>query len=374
VLLGGATRQGWHGGSWVSNYATSLGLVSHYAMLVLFPLRLLADHSYDTYPLSHSFLEPKVLLSLAALAAGIWVAFRVRRRAPLVTFGLAWFLATLLPVLHIRPFHEIAADHYLYLPSVGFCLLAGVGFDRLRARLGPRVAWAALGVVLLAFSVRTVIRNRDWRDDATFWKATLATAPRCARASFNLGIIHAQRARAAKDPAEKNSHFNSAAFYMRRAVEIRPDYATARVNLGRVYRELGDKKSAHEQWEEALKLLEPMEWPSVDPGLVCIFLGQYERALATYERMLAEGGRTEVALGGLLNCHKIFAGRAMIEGRRADALPHFKKALEAAERLLLDKPTDPALLKEAAELARETGDRRREAELRARLNRLGAAR
>lgn len=374
VLLGGATRQGWHGGSWVSNYATSAGLVSHYAALLLFPLRLLGDHTYDAYPLSYSFLEPKVLLSLAGLAAGIWIAVRCRRRAPLVTFGLSWILVTLLPVLQIRPFHELAADHYLYLPSVGFCLLAGIGFDRLRLRFGRPAAFVALGIVLAAYSVRTVVRNRDWRDEETFWKATLRTAPRCARASFNLGIIFAQRARGEKDPAAKAGQLSTAAFFMRRAIEVQPDYAVARVNLGRVLKELGDKEAAREQFEEALRLVEKMEWPSVDPGLVWLFLEQYDRALARYEEMLATGLRDKAALNGIRICRTYFGSKAMVEGRRDDAVVHFRKALEAAERLLLLKPNDAALLRDAAGLARECGDRRREAELRARLQRLGAPR
>ncbi|HEX5136156.1 MAG TPA: tetratricopeptide repeat protein [Planctomycetota bacterium] len=369
VLLGGATRQPFYGGTWISHYATAAGLLSHYALLLLFPLRLLGDHSYDAYPLCHSFLEPKVLVSLAALAFGIVLAIRVRRRAPLVTFGLAWIVFTLLPVLQIKPFHEIAADHFLYLPSVGFCLLLGLGFDRLASRLRPRIAWIALGILLGAYSVRTVVRNRDWQDDETFWRVTLADAPRCARASFNLGTIYAQRAKAAKEPAAATSLWNTAAFYMRRAVDIKPDYAVARVNLGRVYATLGDKDAADAQWEEALRIVEPMDWPSVDPGLVCLFLGQYDRALATYEQMLAKGARVKVALQGLLTCHRYLGNRAMIDGRRQDAIPHFKKALEAAERLLLEKADDARLLSDAADLARDTGDRRREAELRARLRR-----
>ncbi len=374
VLLGGATRQGWHGGSWVSNYATSAGLVSHYALLLLFPLRLLGDHSYDAYPLSHSFVEPKVLLSLAGLAAGIWVAVRCRRRAPLVTFGLGWFLLTLLPVLQIRPFHEIAADHYLYLPSVGFCLLAGVGFERLRARFGRPAAWAALGIVLVAFSVRTVIRNRDWRDEEAFWKATLATAPRCARASLNLGSIYAGRAKAEKDPAARSALFNTAAHFMRRAVEIRPSYAFARVSLGGVYRELGDREAARREWEEALRIVEGMEWPAVHPGHIYLLLDRFDEAAAAFAELLASGHRQATALSGLLNSHKTLGNIAVAGGRRADALPHFRKALEAAERLLLTRPDDRGLLQETAALARECGDRRREAELRARLRRLGPAR
>lgn len=371
ALKGGATTQGWHGGSAVSNYATSAGLVSHYALLLLFPLRLLGDRSFDAYPLSHSFLEVKVLLSLAALAVGILVAIRVRRRAPLVTFGLAWFLVTLLPVLHIRPFHEIAADHYLYLPSVGFCLLLGLGFAWLRARFPRYVAWTALCLLLAAYSTRTVIRNRDWKDTETFWKATLITAPRCARASFNLGSIYAQRAKAATNASEKQSLYSTAAFYMARAVNIRPSYATARIDLGRVYRELGNKQAAREQWQEALRLLEAMDVPPSDPGLVCIFLEDFDRALKTYEGMLARRFRATTALRGIITCRRYLASKAMVAGRPDEARPHFREALKAAEMLLVRTPHDRNLLRGTAELARECGDTRREAELRARLDRLG---
>jgi len=374
VLQSGATHQGWWGGSVTSNFATSAGLVLHYLGLVVFPLHLLGDHSFDAYPLSSSFLEPKVLLSLAVIGAGIWVALRYRRRAPLVTFGLAWFFVTLLPVLQIKPFHELAADHFLYLPLVGFCLLGGLGFRWLRDRADPRVAWALLGAVLLAFSARTFVRNRDWKDSETFWSVTLEAAPRCARAEFNLGIVHARRAKDARNDEARAAEYNEAVLHMTRAVGIRPDYVAARVNLGRVFNLIGRKDEARQQWEEALRIAKPMAEPPVDPGRICMFLGRYEEAIEIYKGFHARGVHPVGSLRGMLMCHGALADIATREGRKDDALAHRRQALEAAELMLLETPNDVHLLSDAATLAEVTGNPGRAAELRARASRLGPPR
>lgn len=381
VFFYGATHSTWHGASPGADVALSARLAAHYAALLVFPLRLLGDYSYDAYPLSRSLAEGPALLSLAAIAGGVWAALYARRRAPLVAFGLGWFLITLTPVLQIAPFHEIGADRHDYLPSIGFCLLAGLGFERLRACARPRLAWGALGIVLLAFSARTVVRNRDWRDSETFWRATIETAPRCARAHFNYGTTFATRGQSelkevVDHPTEENTQkgfalMREAAVHMGRAVEIKPDYIEARVKLGTVYKILGREADARAQWEEALRLAKPMKLPPFDPGAICMLLGRYEEAIQIYDQRLQTGQRPEVTLHGLMICHKYLGSRAMVEKHPDVATVEFHKALRAAEQLLLRKPNDRALLRETAELAEWMGDRRRAADLRARASRAG---
>lgn len=357
-----STRQDeWHGGSMAANFATSTRLVVHYAILLVFPLRLLGDHSFDAYPVSRSFLEGSVLLSLAAIAAGVGAALWARRRAPLVAFGVGWFLVTLLPVLHFKPFHELAAEHYLYLPSVGFCLLAGLGFERLRALAGPPVAWTALGLVLALFSVRTVVRNRDWRDIETFWRVTTETAPRCARAHMNLGVVHAKR-----------REWTEAAACMERAISIKPDYVVARYQLGKVYGAQGRVDDARAQWEEALRLAFSFKRPPLEPAELCKLLDRHEEAIRIYERNLELGVRPASSLSGLMACHAFLGTRAAKAGQGADAMSRYRQALQAAEALLLMRPDDRKLLRDAANLAEAVRDRSRAAELRARADRAAA--
>jgi tetratricopeptide (TPR) repeat protein len=357
----------WHGGSMAANFATSVRIAAHYALLVVFPLRLLGDYSFDAFPLSRSFLEARVLLALFGIAAALAVAVRLRRRAPLVSFGLAWFLVTLLPVLHIKPFHELAAEHYLYLPSVGACLLLGLGFERLRATAGVRPAWIALGLVLAAFSVRTVARNRDWRDGETFWNSVVATAPRSARGLFNVGMIHAGRSGTLRSATERRAALERAAASVERAIAIRPDYAKAHYQLGRIYERLGRPEEARARWDEALRLGKQMRLPSVDLGELCVRLGRYDEAIRIYENDLAAGFRTQLALRGLIRVHTQLASAAATAGRDREREIATRKAFAAAEALLRLTPEDAALLRETIRLARAAGEPDRAEQLRKRI-------
>jgi tetratricopeptide (TPR) repeat protein len=353
IALSGATEQPtWHGGSAAANFATSARLLVHYARLFLFPLHLLGDYSYDAYPLSRSFLEMRVILSLVAIGGGVAAAILCRRRAPLVSLGLAWFVVTLLPVLHIIPFHELATDHYLYLPSVGGCLLAGLALDRLAARFGRRPAWAALAVLFLAFSARTVVRNLDWKDSETFWRKIVEDAPRCARANGNLGIVYAQR-----------REWPAAAHYLERAVEILPDYVFARTQLGRIYRDqLGRAAEGTAQLEEALRLARAAKNPTVSPGHICFLLQRPGEAIPLLESDIRRGRHPRSALKLIVVCHQMLGAGAEAAGKADEAKRHFSRALEACERLLLELPRDAQLLGQALALAEKTGNRRRAAE------------
>lgn len=50
-------------------------------------------------------------------------------------------------------------------------------------------------IVLIGMVSRTVIRNRDWRDEETLWLSTILTAPRCVRAHFNLAGAYKRQGR-----------------------------------------------------------------------------------------------------------------------------------------------------------------------------------
>lgn len=71
----------------------------------------------------------------------------------------------------------VVAERVLYLPSVGFCLLVGLGGARVGARFGNRARVAAFGALLLALSARTLARNRDWRDEESLYRSAVGVNP-----------------------------------------------------------------------------------------------------------------------------------------------------------------------------------------------------
>jgi tetratricopeptide (TPR) repeat protein len=114
-------------------------------------------------------------------------------------------LITILPISHIVPIQEVAAEHYLYVPLFGFCVIVGLLLDALCGApaehpgsvgtLRP-VMGAVLVVALFSGAVaRIVSRNRDWLDEERLWSATIQTAPRSARAHYNLAGVYKQQKR-----------------------------------------------------------------------------------------------------------------------------------------------------------------------------------
>lgn len=147
---------------------------------LLAPLHLSAfyDTPYVTHVSWKFFLAPlaAMLIVLIVLALAWW-----KSRSPLVFLAAAWVFVPLLPVLDLSllPMGDFVHDRYLYLPLVGFALLAGMAFAAVDARkvagrpLGSIVA-VAVAVVLV---VATVVNSLPWRDDIPLYQHGMQIAP-----------------------------------------------------------------------------------------------------------------------------------------------------------------------------------------------------
>jgi tetratricopeptide (TPR) repeat protein len=153
-----------------------------------------------------------------------------------------WFFVTLLPVCQIFPHHELMAEHYLYLPLVGYILVVSALWQHLLQKR-KAAALAGLCILVLLFSGRTVWRNRDWKDPMTLWASVVNTAPQCARAHDNLGTEYL-----------KLKDYTAALVHYQEAVRLRPEHAIFHNNLGRAYGVLDDMQNAQKSLETAVAL------------------------------------------------------------------------------------------------------------------------
>lgn len=76
----------------------------------------------------------------------------------------------------------VVAERVLYMPSVGFCLLLGLGAGTLTSGWRSRdrrskIFKIILLIVVLAMSIRTVYRNYDWRDEESLFRSALHINP-----------------------------------------------------------------------------------------------------------------------------------------------------------------------------------------------------
>src|SRR5438874_13682532 len=102
--------------------------------------------------------------------------------------GAILFFVTYRPISSIVSLNATVAEHWLYLPSVGFLIfLAGCAFDLPRP-FQRAIAGIAIAAII-ALGVRSFHRSTDWGEPETFYKSTLAACGRTARVAVNLDLI-----------------------------------------------------------------------------------------------------------------------------------------------------------------------------------------
>jgi len=92
--------------------------IASYIGLLFLPFDLHMDYGSTIYSIS----EPSVVLGLMTTLILLFSAFKIKERNRIVSFSIFFFFVGLLPVSNIYPINAYMAEHWLYLPSVGFFL------------------------------------------------------------------------------------------------------------------------------------------------------------------------------------------------------------------------------------------------------------
>jgi hypothetical protein len=160
------------------------------AQLLVFPTRLSGDYSPAEVHIPEGFelvQLPGVFICVAVLALGLVL----RRRAPVAGFGLWWVMIAYLPVSNLLVAAGfIVAERTLFTPSIGVALLAGAGFEWLRAQSRPaprRFALAAVALLVLLGTARSIDRQRVWKNNDVFFDQLVKDQPNGYRAHFLRG-------------------------------------------------------------------------------------------------------------------------------------------------------------------------------------------
>ena len=152
-------------------FLTECRVILQYIRLFLFPV----GQNMDPHPpLSYSLSEHGAVFCLGILAVSIWICFRFRRRAPLATFGFLAFLIFLAPTSSFIPLYDPMAEHRMYLPLMGLCLIVVDLLSRIQITQ-PRVV-AAMTCALVLYAGLAFDRSRVW-SNATMLAEDAAARP-----------------------------------------------------------------------------------------------------------------------------------------------------------------------------------------------------
>ena len=268
-----------------------------YARLLIFPVNLHMDYGSRIFCAT----EPQVLLGAAIFVILIVYALRKRNSDNLICFSVLWFFVALLPSSNIYPLPFYMAEHFLYLPSVGFFLILGAGLRALyvRSRLSAAAALIALTAV---YSFLTPGQNIYWREPLRFYERSLRYTGNSPSLYVNLGSEYDRRGRHADaialfkkaialDGTRTTAYYNLAIAYgnigekekaiaaYRKAIETDPAYVKAYSNLGVLYAERGDAEEAMKLFRQAIDIDPDFAEAYNNLGFACAGLGEEKQAV-----------------------------------------------------------------------------------------------
>ena len=257
---------------------TFLNILLIYYSLCFFPLHL---HMERTTPILTTIAHPGVIFSLFILLFVAFISiYTFKKGNKIFAFGFGWFFISLFPLSNIFvPISGLLYEHWLYFPLVGFSLILSYLIFEILPKLKFRkiltpTSYFVLLIFLGFLSIRTILRNFDWKDPITFYNQTLRYSE-TARVHNNLAMAYADK----KD-------FEKAIFHYQRAIEISDIYPQTHNNLGNAYKEVGQIEKAIEEFEKAIEM-DPYFFFAYN-NLASLYVEQkeYDKAIEVYQRYL----------------------------------------------------------------------------------------
>lgn len=327
--------------------ARTLPLVlSVYLRQLLIPVGMTALYytPYVTSAILSEVVAPALVLGAATVGLWYWNRREANSR---VAFAGLWLLIGLAPALYLRNFGngDFVRDRYMYLPSIGFAILAAMGLRRLPPVKGwsaQAVQGCAVFVLCGGYLCASIAQQVYWANDMALLVRGQTLYPGNPYALAGL----------AKEYSQRGAH-DKAIELAQTAVRDHPEYAYGPLALAEAYIHAG----RYEEGRAWLERVNP-DYAKSEVGMAGVAglygeMGDYERALALCSEILQ---REPGLLSALYNCGNVqlmdgqyraaeqlltravqlvpeqaapkhFLGRAFLqEGRNAEAQPYLLQA------------------------------------------------
>ncbi|HWB61904.1 MAG TPA: tetratricopeptide repeat protein [Chitinophagales bacterium] len=399
-----------------NKWATALTHFTYYVKLSLIPWPLSYNYAYNQIPAA-GWANAATITGILLFIFIAGVLLYSYKKAPVLALGTGIFLLGLAPAMGFVILKGgIFAERFLYLPSLGFSLIIGWLITQFLCRQSliiSKQAWFATGGIVLAYSLITIQRNKDWKDDYTLAAHDVIATPGSCQVHLHYGKKLIDMAVAETGPEQRKSYFNtgieqleialainphyarayfklayayqviqqnndSAIYYYHRAIDEAPGYAPAYNNLGAIYGKTGRYNMAEYYLKKALdidpgmtsaiqqlQMLHAVEAAPVAPAMPA---DTNKNSFAYYS---AEGVKYAQA-HDLSNAEKYLLKAVELNPKSVDArvnlavcygmMKEYGKSAEMLKKALELEPGNKNVLQNLATLYHLTGDKAREKE------------
>ncbi len=322
-------------GTFLDREATAFYMMGRYLLLLVFPHPLSYDYSYNEIPII-SFANARAIVPLLVCAALAFFAFRELKKKSFASFGIFFFFITISITSNlIVLIGATMADRFLYVPSLGFCIVLTYFWIRgMDVPAGPAASPGFASrkaipvyLVLALYSYKTVTRNVDWHDSLSLFTADVHSSPGSARAHYNAGTAVLDRfvvPNHDKDGDAREGALRVAIGELETAVKIDSAASLYHLNLASAYMYDHRYAKAAEEASASIRISNADPKPYSIIGIAAYNQGKFDDAIKNLT-IATDKGLSDASIWNYL-------------GGAYSSANNFEKARECFERALQANP------------------------------------
>lgn len=218
-------------------YATIFYTWFIYLKLLIFPHPL----TYDYYPYHIPLVEfSNLIVILSILIVGFFAILALHgiKRRTLLSFSMLGFAATFSMVSNLFfPVGTFMNERFVFMSSLFWCL----GLSSFIVYLFQNNKSWVKAVILICssyalvfFPLKTIARNRAWKNDLTLFITDVKTSNQSAKSNCSAGGKLWEEGKITTDSKKKAELFTQSEKYLRKSLQIHPNYVDAWLLLGNV--------------------------------------------------------------------------------------------------------------------------------------------
>ena len=203
----------------IERLLTEARVIWMYIRMILLPTPDQFSLFHDDVQLSRSLTEPlTTLFSIAGIILLSLIALFSRKKYPVLSFGILFFLAGHLMESTFIPL-ELVYEHRNYLPAFGLIFMLFYSLSQIgRKNNKVLIAYTSMLSLIFLYTMNTHLRVNYWSSDVRFYLTEAELNPDSPRANYEAGKVFGQLIETGNGDLQEN--YKQAIFFFSKSTQL----------------------------------------------------------------------------------------------------------------------------------------------------------
>ncbi|MGB3530565.1 MAG: hypothetical protein WBB35_14495 [Saprospiraceae bacterium] len=227
----------------------ALALIGHYIQLMLFPLTLRADYSFDQLHL-RGWSDPWAYAGLLILTIAVYMVVRGFKSKSMWSYALIFaglFYSVTANILVMTG--ATLAERFMFVPSLALMILFVYAVQSLsnKLALSRKVMFGICGVFGLFWVIKTLDRNPDWKTNDLIYEVSVRDSPQSIRTMTKMARSKYNQALDPMNQASKEALLAESQSLLDKSIGLYDGYGLSHLLKGLILRLRNDYPGAIKQ-------------------------------------------------------------------------------------------------------------------------------